>query len=108
MFKTRSKLLIALVLFGVMGSSAGRAHSDPLKFSVNPSDPIGSTYQPGVNPDAGEPDNPNNGPSRLGMIPGGRGSEPVMGAAPRRVVSLAEMVRWTWAIWLARYLDQTP
>ena len=108
MFKTCSKLLVALVLFGVAVSTAGRAQADLAKFSVNPSEPIGSSYQPGSSPDAGEPDNPNNGPSRLAMSPGTRVSEPVIGPAPRMVVSLAEKLRWAWVIWMARYLNQAP
>ncbi|MEO5617023.1 MAG: hypothetical protein ABIS67_04575 [Candidatus Eisenbacteria bacterium] len=108
MFKTRSKLLIALVLFGALGSAEVWAQVDLVKFSANPSDPIGSTYQPGSNPDAGEPDNPNNGPPRLAMTPGSRGTEPVIGPTSRAKVSLAEQLRWIWVIWMARYLNQTP
>lgn len=108
MFKTRSKLLIALVLFGVLGAAVGAARADLVRYTATPGDQIGTTYQPNANPDAGEPDNPHNGPSRLGMTAGARGNEPVNGPAPRAVVSLAEALRWTWVIWLARYLNHTP
>lgn len=104
MFKTRSNLLIALVLFGALGAATAVAHADSFKHSASPGEPVsGEAYQPGSSPDAGEPDNPNG--SRLAMSYGGRGSEPVVGAEPRTLASLAETLRWAWVIWLARYLS---
>lgn len=110
MFKTRSRLLIALVLFGVLGAAVGAAQADLVKLGDPPSDRIGrSAYLPGATPDAGEPDKPETGPPpRMSMTPGGRASKPVVQADTRTVVLLAETFRWTWVIWLARYLNQTP
>ncbi len=110
MLKLCSRLLIALVLVGALGAAAGSAQADPVRLGQYPSDPIGKgALRPGATPNAGEPDVSNNSPPpRMSMTSGVRASEPVIGSDARRLVSLAEALRWTWVIWLARYLNSTP
>ena len=104
---TRSKLLVALVLIGVSGVGMIDASATTVKLVESPpSGPIVTNVflQPQATPDAGEPDLPN-APPRTGASRD-RGGEPSLGSGVGTVRSLAETLRLTWVIWMARYLNQ--
>jgi len=108
MFKKRSRLLIALVLFSVLGLSPGVARADGITLSYASANPVPNSPHD-VGQDAGEPDRPDySPPPRVSMMAGGRGSEPVARVETRKLVSVSEMLRWTWVVWMARYLNLNP
>jgi hypothetical protein len=104
---TRSRLLIALVLYGVLGVGVLEASANLVKLSEPPpSSPVSAPiFQPGASPDAGEPDYPNQSPRINGSAREQRG-EPTLSPTTSVVRTLAESLRWTWVVWMARYLSR--
>ena len=109
MHKTRSRLLIALVLFGVV--SAAVVHAQSLtsgKRVYSTGDPsIKGTLQPGATPNAGEPDVTSGAPQRMSMTPKGGVARPAVVPGGLKAIPQFETFRWAWAIWMARYLNQS-
>ena len=113
MQKTRSKLLVTLVLFGVFSAALANAQTaGSVRFGQVPVDPIGkSAFNPGATTNgSGEPDvgQGSPAPSRCALSPVGRAGEPVMQPRSRTALPLADALRWAWVIWMARYLNQAP
>ena len=108
MRKTRSRLLITLVLFGVLTAAAVNAQ---VRLGYMPVDPTSRGEEPSAVPNAGEPDIGQTGPTHLASIHESRGrTVAVAGSAQSQLVkqSLARDLRVAWVIWMARYLNPTP
>lgn len=108
MSKSRSTLLIALVLAGTLGMAAGSAHADLSRLGVNPADPMGRRdAYPGATPNAGEPDKPEQTNPRMNM---NRTDRYVIPGVPSGSsdVALKQWFRVAWVIWMARYLNPNP
>ena len=113
MHRTRSRLLIALVLLGVL--CAGMTLARPtgaVTLGYLPSEPGSSVRLPGQppNPDSGEPDVTQSGAQPGGkinaMVPSRDGGR-VLSSASLRALPLSEVFRWTWVIMNARYLNRS-
>jgi hypothetical protein len=110
MHRTRSRLLIALVLLGVV--SAGMTLARPtgaVTLGYLPGDPGSNVRLPGQppDPDAGEPDVTQSGtqPGKFNaMVPSRDGR--VLNVVSPRALPLSEVFRWTWVIMNARYLNR--
>ena len=109
MRKIRNKLLIALVLFGVVLAAGANAQTvRPSQFGYSPLAATSpkSAFLPGASPTAGEPDvGQGSAPIRLSMRGSARTSQPVVTSSSVKLVST---LRWAFAMWMARYLNQTP
>lgn len=105
---TRNRLLIALVLICVSGAGAKDALAGMVKLGDPPSDPVFKTsvLRPGALPDAGEPDRPDPSPTRTSGGATERMGESTIVSGAHSLRSLAESLRWTWVIWMARYLNR--
>lgn len=113
MHSNRNRLLVALVLFGVLIAGVAlskRAAAGSLGYM--PGEPIGgiSEVHPGSTPNSGEPDVPQTQPqpTRTSTMQNrARAEGPGLHSAPGSAASLADLLRWTWAVWQAQYLGRT-
>lgn len=109
----RNRLLVALVLFGVLFAGVAvsqRAAAGSLGYM--PGEPIGGIGEvhPGSTPNSGEPDIPQYQPQPTRtptMQNRTRAEGPALQTAPGPAANLADLLRWTWAVWQAQYLGRT-
>ena len=113
MHKTRSKLLITLVLVGVFSAALANAQTaGSVRFGHMPADPVGkSAFNPGATTNgSGEPDvgQGSPAPTRMAARQIVRAGESAIQPKSPAVMPLGDALRWAWVIWMARYLNQAP
>lgn len=107
----RSTLLITLALFCVL--AIGPPHATAQSVSLGYVSADGGTtptfYNPGVTPNAGEPDAPGAGPmptAHNSMTQTRHSDLPQATVSTGRYVAIA--LRWARVFWMARYFGLTP